>query len=46
MRHFRISNISKLREAEHGQITVTMGETQQAVGELKSELLRRLFGQQ
>ncbi len=33
-------------EAEHGQITVTMGETQQAVGELKSQLLRRLFGQQ
>ncbi len=33
-------------EAEHGQITVTMGETQQAVGELESQLLRRLFGQQ
>jgi hypothetical protein len=33
-------------EAEHGEITVTMGETQQAVGELKSQLLRRLFGQQ
>jgi len=33
-------------EAEHGQITVTMEETQQAVGELKSQLLRRLFGQQ
>ncbi len=33
-------------EAEHGQITVTMGETQQAVAELESQLLRRLFGQQ
>jgi hypothetical protein len=33
-------------EAEHGQITVTMGETQQAVAELESRLLRRLFGQQ
>ncbi len=33
-------------EAEHGEITVTMGETQQAVGELKTQLLRRLFGQQ
>jgi len=33
-------------EAERGQITVTMGETQQAVGELESRLLRRLFGQQ
>ncbi len=33
-------------EAEHGEITVTMGETQQALGQLKSQLLRRLFGQQ
>jgi hypothetical protein len=33
-------------EAEHGQITVTTGETQLAVGELKSQLLRRMFGQQ
>jgi len=33
-------------EADHGEITVTMGETQQAVGELESQLLRRLFGQQ
>ncbi len=33
-------------EAEHGEITVTMGETQQAVGKLESRLLRRLFGQQ
>jgi len=33
-------------EAEHGEITVTMGETEQAVGKLESRLLRRLFGQQ
>ncbi len=33
-------------EAEHGEITVTMGETQQAVGKLESRLLRRLFGQE
>ena len=32
-------------EAEHGEITVTMGETEQAVGELESQLLRLLFGQ-
>jgi len=33
-------------EAEHGEITVTMGETEQAVAKLESRLLRRLFGQQ
>jgi len=33
-------------EAERGQITVTMGETQQEVGKLESRVLRRLFGQQ
>lgn len=33
-------------EAERGQIKVTTGETKLAVGELKSELLRRMFGQQ
>ncbi len=33
-------------EAEHGQITVTMGDTQLVVGELKSQLLHRMFGRQ
>ena len=33
-------------EAEHGQITVTTEGTQLVVGELKSQLLRRMFGQQ
>jgi len=33
-------------EAEHGQITVTMGDTHLVVGELKSQLLHRMFGRQ
>ncbi len=41
-----IFEVEPFLEAEHGQITVTMGETQQADGELESLLLRRLFGQQ